>query len=78
MAYFNRRKLYNYKVRKQVVPKTARVEMTLVQRAFAVGAIVGISLFRLIWRTFTSMSRVRAPHLSLSAYPPAEIGGTRL
>ena len=40
MAHINRRKPYNYKVHKKVAPKTARVEMTPVQRAFAVGAIL--------------------------------------
>ena len=41
MTHFNRRKPYAYKVRKVIPPKTTRVEMTPVQRAFAVSAILG-------------------------------------
>ena len=40
MAHINRRKPYNYKVHKKVAPKTARVEITLVQRAFAISIIL--------------------------------------
>ena len=63
MTHFNRRKPYAYKVRKTIPPKTARVEMTPVQRAFAVGAILGggashNSIAKLIDRNQSGLSKL--------------------
>ena len=63
MTYFNRRKLYAYKVRKIIPPKTAWVEITLVQRAFTISAILGggashNSIAKLIDRNQSGISKL--------------------